>query len=188
MTRLRIGTRARLLAVTLLGALMAFSACSKEKKTEQQPERQAPNVIIESLTMAPDVPLRSMDGHTEFISDFKGKIVLLNFWSTTNVDCREQVQVLNELAAEYDRYKVVVLGVSIDRGGAGALANFVQTTAVKYPVFYNGSEAASKFGGVRKLPTTYFIARDGRIYDKVLGTRTKSFYMNKIKEILSQRV
>jgi hypothetical protein len=74
----RTGCPARLCSVLLLGALVAFSACSKEKEPERQPEVRTANVVIERAMTAPDAPLRSIDGHTQFISDYKGKIVLLN--------------------------------------------------------------------------------------------------------------
>ena len=187
MSTFRTGGFVKLCFVLLLAALAGVCACSK-KKEAAPPEERTANVTIERTMMAPDVSLRSLDGSAPFISDYKRKIVLLNFWATWNVDCREQIKALTEIAEEYERYQIVVLGVAIDEGGAGALSSFLQTNQVKYPVFYNGAEVAAKFGGVRKLPTTFFIARDGRIYEKVLGARTKSFYRMKIKEIMSQRL
>lgn len=177
----------RLCVCIVLAAFVGLSGCSKKKEPAPKEEGRGA-VIIEKSMMAPDVPMRSLDGASPFLADYRGKIVLLHFWSTMNADCKEQIPILGEIAAEYQRYDIVVLGVSIDKGGESALRSFLQTNKVGYPTFYNGVDVIGKFGGLRKLPTTYFITRDGRIYFKALGPQSKAFYRIKIKDMLKQRL
>jgi cytochrome c biogenesis protein CcmG, thiol:disulfide interchange protein DsbE len=185
MTRRSVLLTWSLAAVLVL--VMALSACSK-KKEAKAPEPSAGNVSIESVSMAPDVTLRAADGSTVKLQSYQGKIVFLNFFATWNGDSRQEIPILNNLAAEFARYDVVVLGVAIDTNGPGALSAFLDTNPVKYPVFYNGSEVVPKFGGVRKLPATIILARDGRIFKRALGLQTGRDFEDTIHEIMGQRL
>lgn len=170
-----------------LALLVGLSACSK-KKEEAAPPAATGNVTIESVSMAPNVTLRAADGSTQTLQAFKGKIVFLNFFATWNADSKQEIPILSNLAGQYARYDVVVLGVAIDTNGPGALNAFLAMNPAKYPVFYNGSEVVPKFGGVRKIPATIILARDGRIYRKALGLQTGKYFEDTIHEIMGQRL
>ena len=170
-----------------LALLVTLAACSKKKEEAQVPA-QSPNVTIESAVMAPDVTLRAADGTTQRLKALQGKIVFLNFFATWNAESKQQIPALNNLAGEFARYDIVVIGVAIDTSSPGALNSFVAANPVKYPVFYNGSEVVPKFGGVRKLPATILITRDGRIYRKVLGPQTLRYFEDLVHEMMGQRL
>ena len=172
----------------VLALFMALSACSKKKEEAKAPAPPVGNVTIESVSMAPDVTLRAADGSTKRLQEYQGKIVFLNFFATWNGDSKQEIPILNNLAAQYVRYDVVVLGVAIDTNEPGALNAFLATNPVKYPVFYNGSEVVPKFGGVRKLPATIILARDGRIFRKGLGLQTGRYFEDTIHDIMGQRL
>jgi len=177
-------------ATLVLAAALSIALCSCSRKKEE-PKGEAestPNVTIDSYARVPDVLLKRLDGTADRLSSYQGKIVVLNVWTTWNKDCKRQIVELNALHATLKGTPVVVLGVAMDSNGEAALRKFIATTPISYSVFYNGEEVIGKFGGVRKLPTTYVILRDGSVYEKVLGFHNERFFGNMLDEMKKMRM
>jgi len=182
--------RAALVAVAAL-ALIVAGCVKKKEEAKQAPPQQSespPNVTITSYTSAPDVELKALDGTAVQLSSLRGNIVIISFLATWNKECASQVSALNELQAKLQRYQFAVLGVFTDKDGKTALQGFVRKNSIRFPVYYNGDEIAARFGGFRRLPTTYILLRDGSIYDREVGLRSMRNIDDKIKEIMSQRL
>jgi peroxiredoxin len=182
--------RAALVGAALL-ALLAASCGRKQRTPEGAPATRAessPNVTITSYATAPDVELKAIDGTSTALSSFHGKIVILTFMATWNKDCQEQFTALNQLEAKLQRYQFAVLGVVTDTNGKAALERFLAGRTLDYPIYYNGAEIASRFGGVGKIPTTYILLRDGSIYVKETGYRSMRALDEIIKGIMAQRL
>ena len=95
---------------------------------------------------------------------------------------------MNAIQYKYQRgHTLALLGVSLDRGNVAAVRKFVRQYSVRYPVFMNGEEVVRKFGGIRKLPTTYIIFSSGKIITRIEGAQPKKLYEDKIKQILGWR-
>jgi thiol-disulfide isomerase/thioredoxin len=178
--------RAILVAAALLAAFLP--SCSKKKEEPKSEAQSTENVTIEGYAKVPNLTLKALDGTEERLSNYAGKIVILNIWATWNKDCKRQVAALNELYPTLRRTPVVLLGVAMDENGEQALRRFLQKTPISYPVFYNGQEVVRHLGGVRKLPTTYIILRDGSLYERLLGFQSEMFFEQKLEEMKEGRL
>ena len=175
-------------AIVLAAAFMiALSSCSKKGESNKEAE-STPNVTVESYARVPDVVLKRLDGSADRFSSYQGKIVILNIFATWNKDCKRQVAELNALHATLTNTPVVVLGLAVDKNGKAALEKFIETTPIDYTAYYNGDELLSRLGGIRKLPTTFVVLRDGSIYEKVLGFHNERYFGNMLDEMKNMRM
>jgi cytochrome c biogenesis protein CcmG/thiol:disulfide interchange protein DsbE len=89
-----------------------------------------------------------------------------------------------ELYEEYSSEGLVVVGIALDRGGAAVVKPFVTSNGVTYPVAIGGQDVANAYGGIRGIPTTFIIDREGNIVTKAVGYRDKAFFEEAIKDLL----
>ncbi len=139
---------------------------------------------------AADFTLKSVTGEDISLSDYAGKVVILDFWATWCPPCRMEIPHFNDLAKEYGDKGLVVLGVSVDRGGADVVRKFKEKTEVGYPVVMSNSDTHAKYqsyidpsqqGGI---PFTFVIDREGIIRERYVGYRDKEVFENAIKPLL----
>ena len=121
---------------------------------------------------APSVPLRhargggpalsgrTLEGRTASLSDYKGKVVLVDFWATWCDPCKDEIPELVKLQNDLGSKGFVILGVSMDEE-TEAVAPFAKATKINYPVILNGGERSPTGWVVPGLPTAYLIGRDG---------------------------
>jgi thiol-disulfide isomerase/thioredoxin len=117
------------------------------------------------------------------MTDYKGKVVLLNFWATWCGPCKTEIPAFVEL---YDQYKdkgFVVVGVSVD-DSPEQLQAFMKEYHMNYPVLQMTEDVETAFGPFYGYPTSFFIARDGSICLKHLGPATKEQFEKQIKALL----
>ena len=134
--------------------------------------------------VAPRLQLQSIEGKTVRLSDYKGKVVVLNFWATWCPPCREEIPDLVSLQKQYAARGVVVLGVSMDEGGPAKVARFAKKYGINYPVVMGDEKTSENFGGIQVLPTTFIIDREGNIVDGLQGGADRAGFEEKIKPIL----
>ena len=117
------------------------------------------------------------------MADYKGKVVLLNFWATWCGPCKVEIPEFVEL---YDQYKdkgLVIVGVSVD-DSPEQLQAFMKEYKMNYPVLQMTPAVETAYGPFYGYPTTFFIARDGSICIKHLGPATKEQFEKEIKALL----
>ncbi len=112
---------------------------------------------------APAFELKDLDGRIVKLSDFKGKVVLLNFWATWCPPCREEIPDLIALQNKYRDKGLVVLGVSLDQKGPAPVKSFVGRMKINYPVVIGDEKTAMNYGGIQAIPTTFYVDRNGKI-------------------------
>lgn len=137
-----------------------------------------------SLPAAPAWQLVDLEGKTVKGADFKGKIVVLNFWATWCVPCREEIPSLIELHQQYGVDGVIIVGASVDRGGVDLVKRFVERFKVNYPVVIADEKMMRDFGNVEAVPTTFLIDRNGRVAGKHVGFAEKETLEREIKSLL----
>jgi len=133
--------------------------------------------------IAPDFTLTDAQGNTVRLSDYKGQVVLLNFWATWCPPCREEIPWFVDFQTKYRDRGFVVLGVSLDEDGWKSVKPFMESKHVNYPVMI-GSDQVGDLYGVKNLPQTMIIDRSGRIALDCAGLIGKDEYRNEIEAAL----
>ena len=136
---------------------------------------------------APDFALKDANGRTVRLSDYRGKVVLLNFWATWCGPCKMEIPWFMELEKEHKSRGFAVLGVSMDEGGWDAVKPFVEQVKVNYRILLGNDSVAMLYGGVNSLPTSFLIDRNGKIATVHIGLVSKQDYENDIKALLAQK-
>lgn len=129
--------------------------------------------------MAPSTPVRGLDGTTTSLANFRGKIILLNFWASWCVPCAEEMPSLDALAADVPTDQFVVVAVSLDQDNEQRVRSFIAQHRLRHlivlldPNHHLGvltNEAAStRSMPVYGLPTSYVIDRTGRVAGYLIG-------------------
>jgi peroxiredoxin len=133
---------------------------------------------------APDFILKDSKGAQIKLSDYKGKIVLLNFWATWCGPCKAEIPWFVEFESKYKGLGFAVLGVSMDDDGWKAVRPFLEQAKMNYTVMLGDEATASKFGGIDSLPQTFLIDRQGRIAAEQMGLTRQTTYQEEIVELL----
>jgi len=136
-------------------------------------------------------PPNYLESQTESLklSDYKGKIVILDFWATWCPPCRKGIPDLIELKNEYKDKDVEIIGVSLDgitRGGqtAAKVEPFIEEYGINYPIIRGDEQIVYSFGGIRSIPTSYVIDKEGNVISRYEGLIPKSQYVKDIESIL----
>jgi len=138
--------------------------------------------------IAPDFTLQSLDGRSVKLSDFRGKAVLLNFWATWCAPCRVEMPWLVEFHKQYESQGLEIVGVSMDDAGQEtAIADFIKERNVNYPILKGNNEVADVYGGLRFLPQTIFIDRDGNIVKTTYGIESKDKFEESIQHLVGAK-
>ncbi|MFH2201567.1 MAG: TlpA disulfide reductase family protein [Elusimicrobiota bacterium] len=117
---------------------------------------------------APEFALKDLTGRIVRLADFKGKVVLIDFWATYCLPCRDAIPELQALHDKHQAEGFAVIGISVD-AYAGHVPDFVRELGVKYPVVLDPEQETARSFGFSQLPTTFLVDRSGRIRRKWLG-------------------
>lgn len=134
---------------------------------------------------APAWRLQDINGKAVSSDDFKGKVVVLDFWATWCGPCRMEIPGYTELMKKYGKDGFTIVGVSVDQGGPDVVKEFVQKNGVNYPMVMADEKIVADFGGVEAIPTTFLIDRTGQIRDRKVGAEETAEYERKIKSLLN---
>jgi len=127
---------------------------------------------------APAVTFKNLDGADVTLAQYKGTVVLVNFWATWCDPCYVEIPWLIEMQQKYAAKGFTILGVSMDEEGKAAVVPFLakerfnvngQKLPMNYPIVIGNDDVADKFGGLLGYPTTFLISKDGKIVKKVQG-------------------
>jgi thiol-disulfide isomerase/thioredoxin len=140
---------------------------------------------ITASAPAPDFSLESLDGSSLRLSDLRGKAVLLNFWATWCGPCKIEMPWFVELQKEYGPQGLQIVGVAMDDSSKEDIAKFAKEMGVNYPVLIGKEAVGDAYGGVPALPESFFIGRDGKIVDKIIGLKGKGEIEDSIKKALN---
>jgi thiol-disulfide isomerase/thioredoxin len=139
---------------------------------------------LSARTPAPGWKLTDLNGRNVNFSDFRGKVVILDFWATWCVPCRVEIPHFVELQKQYGAKGVAVIGVSLDEQGPDVVKRFVKQFEVNYSIVIGNEKIAEKYGGIVALPTTFVIDRQGRIVNQHIGYDDKAVFEKEIQSLL----
>jgi thiol-disulfide isomerase/thioredoxin len=165
---------------------LGITGCEKNAKVETSGVNQtkAPVEKTESADIAPNFDLTSTNGKNVKLSDYRGKVVIVDFWATWCPPCRKGIPDLIELQKEF-KDNLVVIGVSLDQDTKSDVVPFMKKYGINYPIVYGNDQVIMDYGSINAIPTSFVIDKTGKIVDKHIGLVPKSEYVDKIKEILS---
>lgn len=133
---------------------------------------------------APAFTLKDADGREVKLADYKGKVVLLNFWATWCGPCKFEIPWFIEFEKQYKDRGFAVLGVAMDEEGWEVVKPYISDKKVNYRVVMGSDPVAQLYGGIDSLPTTFMIDREGRIAFTHIGLQAKSNFEDDIKALL----
>jgi len=135
---------------------------------------------------APAFSLLDLNGNKVSLSDFKGKVVILDFWATWCPPCVKEIPHFIELYKEYKDQGLAIVGISVDRQGIGVVKAFNQKFKINYPIVMTDSQVVTAYGDITGIPTTFVIDPSGKIQRMYVGYRDKSVFEADIKELLPE--
>lgn len=190
--------------------IMLMTACSQKqsKQESSKQERKEPPEQISQQNQTPSSPgsfaVKSignvtasnqmvdfswMENQKEVkLSDFKGKVILLNFWATWCPPCRKELPDLSQISEELKDKDFVMIGISVD-DNQSVLDNFLKNNRLPYKIVFEPTELVMKYmesAGQRQnvVPQTYIIDKNGKIVETILGARSKKDFLNLINKYL----
>ena len=163
---------ARLSVIIVTATLLLFFAgCSGKKESNVNQN-------------APDFSLKDLDGNTVKLSDYKDKVIIIDFWATWCPPCREEIPNFVDLQKKYGMQGLIVIGIALDESGARDVKPFSKKNQINYPVLIGDNVVTDSYGGIRGIPTRFIINKKGLIVEKFVGFREKEVFEKKIKELL----
>lgn len=160
----------------------ALEQPEKAKPLEKPKPTETPDIKCDSP--APAFTLKDIEGKNVSLADMKGKVVILDFWTTWCAPCRYAIPDLIALQRTYGAEGLQVVGISLDDRG-DILPSFAQRMRINYIVLHDHSKSvAMSYGNVSAIPTVFIIDRNGCVVAKKVGYQPKSEIENIIKPLL----
>lgn len=136
---------------------------------------------------APDFVLKSSTGENLRLSEYRGDVVMINFWATWCGPCRQEMPLLDELYGRYQRVGFSLLGVNIDDDSRRAMA-MVNELGIRFPVLFDSEKKVSKLYEVEAMPMTILLDREGTVRHIHYGYKPgyEQKYLNEIRSLLRE--
>ena len=186
----------KILCLILVMACIA-GGCKKKKtvptqQTKDNVEIKPSQPIADSTPSktdsnpAPEFTLPDLNGKNVSLADFKGKIVILDFWATWCPPCIQEIPHFIELQEQYKDKGFAMLGISLDQAGIDVVKSFAQKYKINYPILMHDGRVHIAYGGISYIPTTFVIDPTGNIRKKYTGYIDKAVFEADIKELLPE--
>jgi len=124
--------------------------------------------ILQKGDMAPAIKLVTTSGQKVTLANYKGYVLVMDFFATWCIPCRESIPHMNELNRKYGKQGLQVLGVSVDEGGEREVKRFMAERKIGYPVAVSEEDMQTDYG-LRSIPTIYLINKKGMVAEKYQG-------------------
>ncbi len=179
----------------LVSSLLVLASAGCEKKADQSSAQNASGAVPAAGAAKNVSPVLSVEkradqkvpsfswtdenGKKVTIDEFaQGGGVLINFWATWCGPCRKEIPDLISLDEEFRAKGVRVLGISVDRDGdaMATVSEFVSASGMKYPIVIDNGDLEKAFGGIRGIPTTFFVDKNGTITQRMIGLQSRETF------------
>jgi len=157
-------------ALLLASAALAAAVCARA-------EPVAP-------AAAPAWKLKDVDGNVVSSDQFKGKVVVLDFWATWCGPCRSEIPGYVNLQKKYGADGLAFVGVSVDEDGPEVVRKFMKEHGINYTIVMADDKVVEAYAPIEGYPTTFIIDRAGMIRDRKLGSRPTADYEKEILAVL----
>ena len=132
-----------------------------------------------------DTELRDVNGQVFRVSDYRGRVVLLTYWSTTCRQCLSEMNWFTEFQRTFGDQRFAIVGVAVDQGGSEAVSRFLADRPVDYRIVL-GDRDIAQLHGTRSIPTTFILDRTGRIAVRHVGYCSKREFESDIRTVLAE--
>ena len=147
-----------------------------------------PASVLGQEVMAPQFTLRDVNGRTVRLSDYRGKVVLINFWATWCPPCRVEVPDLVKFQKEHGKQGLQIIGITYPPERRARVRKFARSQKVNYPIVLGTREIKARFSSDETLPLTVVINRDGKVSEIISGILFREEFDEKIKPLLMRNM
>jgi thiol-disulfide isomerase/thioredoxin len=144
----------------------------------------SPLITVGQTSHAPVLVLKDLRGRALRLSDYKGKVVVLNFWATWCPPCRAEMPDLIRMQREYRSQGLQVVGITYPPEEIAEVRQFVRKLGVNYPIALGTIETKSLFDETETLPLTIVIDREGKVRERIEGILLPQEFEQKIRPLL----
>lgn len=146
------------------------------------------SLAASSTGPAPGFSLAGRGGKTIDLAQFKGQVVMINFWATWCGPCRQEMPLLEDIYKKYKPMGFTMLGVNVEPDSAAAEAWLAKQKPVTFPIAFDTDSKVSKLYKVAGMPSTVFVDRKGniRVMHKGYKPGDENFYLSQIRSMLKE--
>ena len=147
----------------------------------------SPANVLRQEAKAPQFELRDINGRTVRLSNYRGKVVLINFWATWCPQCRVEMPDLIRLQREHGKEGLQIIGITYPPERKARVRRFARSLNVNYPIILGTHQLKASFSSEETLPLTIVIDRDGRVSHIISGILLREEFDEKIRPLLMQK-
>ena len=174
-------------ALMALGVALMPAESRAQLPQAQQPQQQVVLRFVRNPDPAPDLNAKDLSGKELRLEEYKGKVVLLNFWATWCGPCRAEIRSLIRIQESY-RDRLQIIGMDVDDDDPEQLRAFVKSQGINYPVAMTSVPVRLAYGGIAALPTMFVINQDGKVVQKHVGLFNPALYEIEARALLEMPV
>jgi peroxiredoxin len=186
----RKGIGAPLLLLVLIaafaGAFFLYRSWQVGLDSRDAPRETASRPLAGSpgARTAPPFSLKDTNGNVYSSSQFAGKPTVINFFATYCPPCRDEIPGFVEVYNRHKEKGLELIGISLDTDTRGELPGFITSHGIGYRVLFGDLSTARAYGGVRSIPTTFFVGKDGKIKNVHVGYIDKDAFDQEVRKLL----
>lgn len=170
--------------IILVPLVIWASGCGAKTEREEIGELEEGVSAEKEWGNAPDFTVPDLEGNSLTLSDFKGKVIILDFWTTWCPPCRRGIPDFVQLYEKYKHEGLVIIGVSLDGGDSRSVKQFSKNYKINYPIVLGNFNVTQDYGGIRAIPTTFVIDGKGNIKEKYVGYQPRATFEEVVKRLL----
>jgi thiol-disulfide isomerase/thioredoxin len=144
--------------------------------------------VEQTMRPAPDFLVSSIDGQIIWLSNLKGKVVILNFWATWCSPCRQEIPGFLRVYEKYKDKGLEIIGFAVNEIDINDVRSFIRLYKISYPVVIASPHLVSAYGPIDYIPTTYIVNKDGEIVYTHIGFVSSNQILERIEPLLDLQV